>query len=190
MLTSIADATRLEYTVAKVISFAFEQKSPKVQAESLIWVSGAIKEFGLQLNVKVLIDDVKKAVQSTNPTVRQAAIALLGVMYLYVGSQLSAFFENEKPALKQQIQAEFDKQANQKPPAATRGVKSAGSRNDLDDDDSNDVEEPPMAKLTDLLPRIDISPQITEALLVEMADKNWKTRIEGLTRLQGNWNNQ
>lgn len=78
VLTSISDATRLEYAVTKVISFAFEQKSPKVQAESLIWVSGAIKEFGLQLNIKVLIDDVKKAVQSTNPTVRQAAIALLG----------------------------------------------------------------------------------------------------------------
>lgn len=36
-----------------------------------------------------------------------------------------------------------------------------------------------------MLPRIDISPQITEALLAEMADKNWKTRNEGLTKLQG-----
>lgn len=79
VLTAIADATRLEYVVSKVISFAFEQKSPKVQAESLIWVSGAIKEFGFQINPKVLIDDVKKAVQSTNPTVRQAAIQMLGM---------------------------------------------------------------------------------------------------------------
>lgn len=35
-----------------------------------------------------------------------------------------------------------------------------------------------------MLPRVDISPQITEALLAEIADKNWKTRIEGLTKLQ------
>lgn len=185
MLTAIADATRLEYAVAKVVSFAFEQKSPKVQAESLLWVSSSIKEFGMQLNVKVLIDDVKKAVQSTNPTVRQAAIALLGVMYLYLGSQLAMFFDNEKPALKQQIQAEFDKQAGQKPPASSRGVKKADSRDDLDEDESNDVEETTAAKLSDLLPRIDISSQITEALLVEMSDKNWKTRIEGLNKLQG-----
>lgn len=39
-------------------------------------------------------------------------------------------------------------------------------------------------KLTDMLPRTDISPQITEALLAEISDKNWKTRNEGLTKLQ------
>lgn len=135
VLIGIADSTRLEYVVTKVVSFAFEQKSPKVQAESLIWVSGAIKEFGFQINPKVLIDDVRKAVQSTNPTVRQAAIQLLGVMYLYVGSQLSMFFDNEKPALKQQIQAEFDKQADQKLPTPTRGVKKSASKVCLDDDE-------------------------------------------------------
>lgn len=32
--------------------------------------------------------------------------------------------------------------------------------------------------------RVDISPQITEALIAEISDKNWKTRIEGLTKLQ------
>lgn len=40
-------------------------------------------------------------------------------------------------------------------------------------------------KLADMLPRTDISPQITEALLAEISDKNWKTRNEGLTKLQG-----
>ena len=39
--------------------------------------------------------------------------------------------------------------------------------------------------MSDLLPRIDISPLITEALLAEIADKNWKTRNEGLNKLQG-----
>lgn len=40
-------------------------------------------------------------------------------------------------------------------------------------------------KLTDILPRTDISSQITESLLAEISDKNWKTRNEGLTKLQG-----
>lgn len=40
-------------------------------------------------------------------------------------------------------------------------------------------------KLADMLPRTDIAPQITESLLAEISDKNWKTRIEGLTKLQG-----
>lgn len=126
-LTAIAEAIKLEYVVSKVIAFAFEQKSPKVQADSLNWVANAIKEFGMQVNPKVLLEDVKKAVQSTNPTVRQAAIQLLGVMFIYMGNTLAMFFDSEKPALKQQIQAEFDKYADQTAPKPTRGLNKSGS---------------------------------------------------------------
>lgn len=49
VLTAIAEAIKLEYAIGKVLSFAFEQKSPKVQAESLLWVSNAIREFGFQV---------------------------------------------------------------------------------------------------------------------------------------------
>lgn len=83
----------------------------------------------------MLLDDVKKAVQSTNPTVRQAAIQLLGVMYLFMGNTLAMFFDNEKPALKQQIQAEFDKNVGQSAPKPIRGVtkiSGEGSGNDYE----------------------------------------------------------
>lgn len=40
---------------------------------------------------------------------RTSAITLLGVMYLYVGPSLRMFFEDEKPALLSQIDAEFEK---------------------------------------------------------------------------------
>lgn len=127
VLTSLAEAIQLEYVVTKVISTAFEQKSPKVQAEALNWAGGALKEFGMQVNPKTLLDDVKKAVQSINPAVRQAAIQLLGIMHLYMGNNLAMFFDSEKPALKQQIQAEFDKNADQKPPKPTRGANKSSS---------------------------------------------------------------
>ena len=39
--------------------------------------------------------------------VRAAAISLLGVMYLYMGATLRSLFDNEKPALLQQIDAEL-----------------------------------------------------------------------------------
>lgn len=55
------------------------------------------------------MQNVKKAVSASNPQVRMAVISLLGVMYLYMGPQLSLFFENEKPTLVQQINAEFEK---------------------------------------------------------------------------------
>lgn len=127
VLTAVAEAIQLEYVVTKVIALAFEQKSPKVQAEALLWVGNAVKEFGMQVNPKTLLDDVKKAVQSINPAVRQAAIQLLGIMHLYMGNTLAMLFDNEKPALKQQIQAEFDKNADQKPPKPTRGVNKSSS---------------------------------------------------------------
>lgn len=129
-LSSIAEAIRLEYVVSKVMTFAFEQKSPKVQQESILWVNQAIREFGFQINPKLLIDDAKKGVNSTNPTVRQATITLLGTMYLYMGNTLMMFFDNEKPALKQQIQTEFDKYAGQKQPMPTRGAQAQSMKSD------------------------------------------------------------
>jgi len=51
----------------------------------------------------------KKAISASNPQVRMAVVSLLGVMYLYMGPQLGLFFENEKPTLVQQINAEFEK---------------------------------------------------------------------------------
>lgn len=134
VLTAVADAIQLEYVVTKVFVIAFEQKSPKVQAEALNWVGGAIKEFGMQANPKALLDDVKKAVQSINPAVRQAAIQLVGIMHLYMGNTLAMFFDGEKPALKQQIQAEFDKNADQKPPKPTRGVNKSASSSTVNDE--------------------------------------------------------
>ncbi|XP_029730106.2 protein mini spindles isoform X3 [Aedes albopictus] len=186
-LTAVAEAIKLEYAVSKVMEFAFEQKSPKVQQEALTWVNNAIKEFGFQVNPKLLLEDSRKAVQSINPAVRAAGIALLGTMYLFMGNTLAMFFENEKPALKQQIQAEFDKCAGQKPPAPTRGISKCPSRGSVDDnlEDDAEADDQPAVNLNDLLPRVDISSQITESLLAELSDKNWKTRNEGLEKLKG-----
>uniref|UniRef100_A0A1A9W8C3 TOG domain-containing protein n=1 Tax=Glossina brevipalpis TaxID=37001 RepID=A0A1A9W8C3_9MUSC len=199
VLTAFAEATKLDYIVSRVLSFAFEQKSPKVQSEALNWVNKSILEFGFQIQPKLLIEDVRKAVQSTNPTVRGSAIALVGTMVMYTGNTLMIFFENEKPALKSQIQAEFDRNLGEKPPKPVRGLKKGeniknvdtGAGGDIADEayngeeEANDDEEPlEPINLGDLLPRMDISPQITEALLKEMSDKDWKTRNEGLNKLQ------
>lgn len=85
--------------------------------------SNIFKNYFSNINVKVLIENCKKAVGSTNPAVRQTAITLLGTMYLYMGATLNVFFENEKPSLRDQINAECDKYEGEKPPPATRGKK-------------------------------------------------------------------
>ena len=53
--------------------------------------------------------DIKKAISHTNPVVRTAGISLCGTMYMYMGDTLRVFFESEKAALLQQIDAEFSK---------------------------------------------------------------------------------
>ena len=45
-LTAIAEATSLDFVATITIEFAMGQKNPKVQAEALIWLSSAIREFG------------------------------------------------------------------------------------------------------------------------------------------------
>ena len=45
-LTAIAEATNLELVANEVMSFSFNQKNPKVQQETLLWLSKALTEFG------------------------------------------------------------------------------------------------------------------------------------------------
>ncbi|ERL90159.1 hypothetical protein D910_07513, partial [Dendroctonus ponderosae] len=173
-LTAMAEATSLGHVSSTMLSAIFAQKSPKIQQEGLTWLTTALKEFGIaSVDVKALIDSCKIALSSANSGVRQSAILLLGTMYLYMGINLHMFFENEKAALRDQIHAEFDKYE----------AKSASS-DSLDEIGHEAVgQNEPVINVRDLLPRVNISGQITEALLNEMSGKAWQERMEALTKL-------
>uniref|UniRef100_A0A4W5RWB2 Cytoskeleton associated protein 5 n=1 Tax=Hucho hucho TaxID=62062 RepID=A0A4W5RWB2_9TELE len=179
-LTATAEACSLPWTAEQVVSMVFAQKNPKNQAETLNWLSNAMKEFGFTgINVKGFINNVKTALGATNPAVRTAAITLLGVMYLYMGAPLRMFFEDEKPALLKQIDDEFEKMQGQSPPAAFRGTKKGGAEEDGEEADEQE-EDGGAPDIMDLLPRTDVSDKITQDMVDKMADKNWKIRKEGL----------
>ncbi|XP_006865128.1 PREDICTED: cytoskeleton-associated protein 5 isoform X2 [Chrysochloris asiatica] len=179
-MTAIAEACMLPWTAEQVMSMAFSQKNPKNQSETLNWLSNAIKEFGFSgLNVKAFISNVKTALAATNPAVRTSAITLLGVMYLYVGPSLRMFFEDEKPALLSQIDAEFEKMQGQSPPTATRGI-SKHSTNAADEGEEGDEPDEGGNDVVDFLPRAEISDKISSELVSKIGDKNWKIRKEGL----------
>ncbi|XP_072448782.1 cytoskeleton-associated protein 5 isoform X3 [Chiloscyllium punctatum] len=180
-LTAIAEACSLPWTAEQVVAMAFAQKNPKNQAEILNWLATAIKEFGFAgLNVKAFISSVKTALAATNPAVRTSAITLLGVMYLYMEAPLRMFFEDEKPALLSQIDAEFEKMQGQKPPAPIRKMVK---RDAVDEEPPEEQDEEENGNVQDLLPRTDISDKITSELLEKLGDKNWKIRKEGLDEL-------
>nr|XP_015194853.1 PREDICTED: cytoskeleton-associated protein 5 isoform X1 [Lepisosteus oculatus]XP_015194854.1 PREDICTED: cytoskeleton-associated protein 5 isoform X1 [Lepisosteus oculatus]XP_015194855.1 PREDICTED: cytoskeleton-associated protein 5 isoform X1 [Lepisosteus oculatus] len=180
-LTAIGEACSLPWTAEQVVSLAFAQKNPKNQAETLNWLANAMKEFGFGgINVKAFINNVKTALGATNPAVRTAAISLLGVMYLYMGAPLRMFFEDEKPALLAQIDAEFEKMQGQSPPAPFRGTKKGGEE---EVEEKEEQEEEGGNDIMDLLPRSDICDKITSELVSKIGDKNWKIRKEGLDEL-------
>ncbi|XP_030282809.1 cytoskeleton-associated protein 5 isoform X2 [Sparus aurata] len=180
-LTAIGEACSLPWTAEQVVSMVFAQKNPKNQAETLNWLANAMKEFGFAgINVKGFINNVKTALGATNPAVRTAAITLLGVMYLYMGAPLRMFFEDEKPALLSQIDAEFEKMQGQSPPAPMRFTKKATAAEEEGDEGEEQEEDGGGQDIMDLLPRTDISDKITSNLVSKIEDKNWKIRKEGL----------
>lgn len=181
-ITTFAEATNLEYISQEVLQHAFMQRNPKNHSEALLWLSNAIKEFGLKVNVKSVIEILKKAFSSTNQTVRNSALVLFSSMYLYVGKSLRTFFEDEKPALLQLIDNELTKLQDTKPPPPTRGLNYK-TLNKEDNDREERSTSPSQANLTDIIPRTDISDQITSNLLTELSDKNWKVRGEALQKL-------
>ncbi|KAM6926732.1 cytoskeleton-associated protein 5 isoform 2-T2 [Lycodopsis pacificus] len=182
-LTAIGEACSLPWTADQVVSMAFAQKNPKNQAETLNWLANAMKEFGFAgINVKGFINNVKTALGATNPAIRTAAIALLGVMFLYMGVRLRMFFEDEKPALLTQIDAEFEKMQGQSPPAPIRFTKKSAADEEGDEGEEQEEDGGGAAAqdVMDLLPRTDIGDKITSDLLSKISDKNWKVRKEGL----------
>lgn len=183
-ITAFAEATNLDYISQEVLQLAFAQRNPKNHAEAMNWMANAIKEFGFAgMNVKSMVDYTKKSFAATNPAVRSSAINLLCAMYMFMGRNLRTLFEDEKPALLQLIDAELAKVQDSKPPAPVRGpaAKAAAARSASTSSENLLEEDSPVA--VDLIPRSDICGQITEALITELDDKNWKIRAEALQKI-------
>ncbi|KAH8034347.1 hypothetical protein HPB51_023351 [Rhipicephalus microplus] len=111
-LTALAEATSLDHVGQEVGACSpalFCPEESENQSESLMWLANAIKEFGLKVPVKPVIESIKKGLAASNPAVRTASITLAGVLYLYMGKTLRTLFEGEKAVLVQQLDAELAK---------------------------------------------------------------------------------
>ncbi|XP_066276419.1 cytoskeleton-associated protein 5-like isoform X5 [Branchiostoma lanceolatum] len=183
-LTALAEATTLDYVSQGGVELAFKQKNPKNQAEIFNWLNQAIKDFGLKVSVKPFIQHLKTALAATNPAIRTAGINLIGVLSMYMGAQLRIFFEDEKPALLQQIDAEIEKMSGEKPPAPTRGLRRKSEGEEGGEEEGEDKEDQAAAiNIEDLVPRTDMSERMRPELMNELEDKNWKVRKEALEKV-------
>ena len=84
----------------------YEKNSPNLARTSCFCL--ACEHLWMQTS-KTFVRVITKPFFFFFQAVRTAAISLLGTLHMYVGATLRVFFEEEKPALLQQIDAEFER---------------------------------------------------------------------------------
>lgn len=179
----MAEYSTFNFIFVGILDFAFAQtqKSPIVKAEALNWSAEGIKLFGFGgLQPRAALDSIKKGLAESNPTVRTAAIGLLAVLHWYMGATAKRMFEDEKDAIKTQIDKECDKYKDLSLPIPTRGGKLKEEAGDNNLEEESEFE----TQTEDLVPRQDISPKLNDDLCSKLSDKNWKIRKEGLDELK------
>ncbi|XP_034263432.2 LOW QUALITY PROTEIN: cytoskeleton-associated protein 5-like [Pantherophis guttatus] len=173
-LMAVAEACGLPWTAEKVTEAAFLQDSPRTHAETLNWLSEAIRDFGFDgLEAKMFVGYIKISLTAAHPDVRTSAFNLLGVIFLYVGNPLRVFFENERPLVLAQIDARFEQLSGQSPPPQIRG-RCRFCRNSANQQQGGDA-QPYWKKNT-----VDLRQKISVELMSKMQDPSWKVRKEGL----------
>lgn len=108
-LTALAEAVGPGFVAGQLHDKASGHKNPKVLSESLLWIAGAVQDFGLAaMDVKQLVEWVKADLASTAPATRAAATALLVAMHRQLGGGVVPMVaEHVKPALWATVEAEL-----------------------------------------------------------------------------------
>jgi len=104
-------------------------------------------------------------------------------LILYVEA-VRDFLNDQTPAVLTTVDAEFNRVKDQKPPSTFRSTrnKPKETKQAHVDQPEEEVAEP---TLEDLLPRTNISADITSEILEMLTDANWKIRKEGLEKIEG-----
>lgn len=166
-----------------------KQKAPKAQADAMLWVEQAIREFGIQgLAIRDLIEFLKTGLKSSNALVRTNATKTLVTLRLYVGPDIKTFIQDLNPQLLSTIESDFDKVNGEAAPAPTRTsgdnapAPSAAASSTAGAAKASAGGSDP---LDDLFPRQDLDKLIPHSVVVGIGDANWKQRKESLEQVQG-----
>ena len=192
-LSKIAEQTTLPYVCLQILPAIFEGKNPKNQENVLIWLAQAIKEFGFQgFEMKFLLTYIKTALANNNAAVRVGSIQLIGTVHMYAGPSFRSLFDQEKAALLEQMDTEIEKVKGIKAPVPIRGKNVPGAASasngdsngnaDEEEEDSDPIKQ--QLKQESLMPRTDISNELTDTLMDQLNEKNWKERQAALEKLE------
>ncbi|KAL7750699.1 hypothetical protein RI367_004043 [Sorochytrium milnesiophthora] len=192
-LCQFAEALSFQFVLNQAYEPLNGQKSPKVLVDALMWIHSSLLEFGVvKLNIRSLVEFVKAQLGNSNAKVREAATAVLSNVRIFVGPDVKNFVADLNPQLLATIEGEFAKVADRQPPKITRpqgtlfsvsaSASNVGSASVLNSGSTGGAVDEEDA-LDSLFPRQDISAQITEQLLEELNNHDWKVRKEGLEKV-------
>ncbi|KAF1797536.1 armadillo-type protein, partial [Mucor lusitanicus] len=177
-LVAIAEKISLQFVFSQAYPVLKKAKSPKVLADSLLWIHAALMDFGIHgLQVRDLIDLLKFGLSNTNASVRTSAVTVLGALRQYIGPEVKSFVEDVSPALLATIEQEFERVSRLDPPQPTKAP--AGAVTDDGDDGGAGASAD---AIESLFPRVDISGPLGKTI-AECGDASWKIRKEGLDKV-------
>eukprot|EP00698_Gefionella_okellyi_P019769 TRINITY_DN610_c0_g2_i2.p1 TRINITY_DN610_c0_g2~~TRINITY_DN610_c0_g2_i2.p1 ORF type:complete len:1667 (+),score=555.77 TRINITY_DN610_c0_g2_i2:217-5001(+) len=169
LFSTLCQKVTAQHVFSILYKEAANHKTPLITASVAAWMTAYIQERGMAtIKVPELITFLKICLESTNPKVKSNAIEVLVEIRKRKGTSVRDFLSDVKPALLTAIDAEFAKVANEPVPADPAGPAAAAAADD----------EPLEA------PRADISAQLTNELIAEMGDANWKLRSGALERIR------
>ena len=182
-LNSMAEYLSLPYVVSRVLPMGEKLKNVKNVAAIWEWLAAVLPQFGFgKLDVGQFAESTKKAFGHTNAKVRSAAIEAIAVVMRFL-PQLKNFYAAEKDAIQKQIDEAFKKYEGETAPIPTRGPAIRSSSTPKEDEEENEADEQD-DDVEDLMPRVDISAKITDELINQISDANWKNRRDALAEVK------
>lgn len=175
---------------------ALKNKNPSVKAETAAFLARAFAQTNPgALNkkvVKAFSNALLKTLNESDCSVRDRSAEALGTLYKLVDeNMLPPFLAGVEPVKMSKI-----KECSMKAVILWPGIdvgtfriskRPASAITKSDTENRQPAKQPKLCdEPASVMPtRHDISTQITEALLAELNDSNWKTRNDGLSKLQG-----
>lgn len=179
-LTSLSESSSPRLVLHEVFRGIKGQKSPKATETALQWCQSAVEDFGAAAcNMPAVVEFMQEQLENVNAAVRKAVLSLLCVVRAQV-PQIRKLFRNLRSAVQTVVDETLDKWEREHPDqvaaAAAAPPKRAFREQAVDGNAGNTLDS--------LLPRKDITNEVTGRLEDDLQDKNWKTRLAAVQEIQ------
>eukprot|EP00892_Ulva_mutabilis_P001542 jgi/Ulvmu1/11389/UM075_0051.1 len=208
MLSSLSEVVTLKTVMSVLHPLATKHKSPRVWVASISWMITAVADFGVSaLDKKASIGYCTEMLTHTNPGVREGGTEFAAILHSLVGKEVEDVLTQAlKPAMMVNVRERFAKEPpsgsgtvrqERRRKAAAGAARSANgaapnsrpmrvTEPSCEPDDVADLgEERPSDAMMDLEPRVDISPQLTDALLSRFTEPKWNDRKAAVDAVEG-----